>query len=146
MLFKNVALCGSVFALSIAILTIPPAGAQQIANNVPDGTRQASDLGRVASAQEITITVQLQLQDKAAFDKAVDALYDPESPTFHKWLTEEDLKKYAPARSNPPLCEKSWRVTGLKFCRRMKMASRYAPAYRSKRRERVQHRDSRVSA
>jgi subtilase family serine protease len=83
--------------LSVAILTIP-AGAQQIANNVPDGIRLASDLGRVASGQELTITVQLQLQNKAAFDQLVDALYDPESPSFHRWLSDEDLKKYAPAK------------------------------------------------
>ena len=62
------------------------------------GSRQASDLGRVASTQEINVTVQLQLQNKAAFDKAVDALYDPASPTFHHWFTDQDLKKYAPAQ------------------------------------------------
>ena len=115
MLFKTLPSVAASSLLSIAILTIPPAGAQRIANNVPDGTRQASDLGRVASAQEITITVQLQLQDKAAFDKAVDALYDPESPTFHKWLTEEDLKKYAPAKEQSAAVRKELESHGLEI-------------------------------
>jgi subtilase family serine protease len=115
MLFKTLPSVAASSLLSIAILTIPAAGGQQIANNVPDGTRQASDLGRVASAQEITITVQLQLQDKAAFDKAVDALYDPESLTFHKWLAEEDLKKYAPTKEQSAAVRKELESHGLEI-------------------------------
>jgi len=96
--FKTLPLVAASSLISIATLTLPAAVAQRTADNVPEGIRQASDLGRVASTQEINVTVQLQLQNKAAFDKAVDALYDHASPTFHHWLTEEDLKKYAPAK------------------------------------------------
>jgi subtilase family serine protease len=81
-----------------ALLIAPAAFAQRAANNVPDGLRQANDLGLVDFAKEINITVHLKLQNEAAFDKVVDALYDPASPTFHKWLTEEDLKKYEPTK------------------------------------------------
>jgi subtilase family serine protease len=96
--FKTLPLVAASSLISIATLTLPPAVAQRTADNVPEGIRQASDLGRVASTQEINITVQLQMQNKAAFDKAVDALYDHASPTFHLWLTDQDLKKYAPAK------------------------------------------------
>jgi hypothetical protein len=68
--------------VSIAILTPSAAVAQRVASNVPNGIRQASDLGRVDPTKEINITVQLRLQNQAAFDKAVDALYEPGSPTF----------------------------------------------------------------
>jgi subtilase family serine protease len=98
MLTKTLPFVAASSLMSIAILTLPAAVAQRNANNVPEGIRQASDLGRVASSQEINITVHLELQNKAVFDKAVDALYDPASPTFHHWFTEEDLKKYAPAK------------------------------------------------
>jgi subtilase family serine protease len=98
MRFKILPFVAASSLMSIATLTLPAAVAQRIADNVPEGIRQASDLGRVASTQEINITVQLQLQNKAAFDKAVDALYDHASPTFHHWLTEQDLKNYAPAK------------------------------------------------
>ncbi len=87
MLFKILPSVAASSLMSIAILTIPAAAAQQVADDVSEGIRQASDLGRVAPSQQITITVQLQMRNKAAFDKAVDALYDRESPTFHKWLT-----------------------------------------------------------
>ncbi len=98
MRFKKLPFVAASSLISIATLILPAAVAQRTADNVPEGIRQASDLGRVASTQEINITVQLQLQNKAAFDKAVDALYDHASPTFHHWLTEQDLKKYAPAK------------------------------------------------
>jgi subtilase family serine protease len=98
MLFKTLPFVAASSLMSIATLTLPAAVAQRIDNNVPEGIRQASDLGRVASTQEINITVHLEPQNKAVFDKAVDALYNPASPTFHRWFTEADLKKYAPAK------------------------------------------------
>ena len=115
MLFKTLRSVAASSLMSIAILAVPAGGAQQIANNVPEGVRQASDLGRVAPSQEITITVQLQMKNKTAFDKAVDALYDPESPTFHKWLTEEDLKQYAPAREQADAVRKELESHGLEI-------------------------------
>jgi subtilase family serine protease len=61
------------------------------------GTPKApKDLGRVVSAQEQTISVYLNLHDQAGFDQAVDALYDPASPTFHHWFADKDFAKYAP--------------------------------------------------
>jgi subtilase family serine protease len=113
--FKTLPSMAASSLMSIAILTIPAASAQQIANNVSEGIHQASDLGRVAPSQEITITVHLQMPNKAAFDKVVDALYDPASPTFHKWLTEEDLKKYAPAREQSDAVRKELESHGLEI-------------------------------
>ena len=86
--------------LIVALLTAPAAVAQRVAkaNHVPDGARQARDLGPIDAASEINITVQLKLPNQDAFDKVVDALYDPASPTFHHWLTEEQLQKYAPSK------------------------------------------------
>jgi subtilase family serine protease len=72
--------------------------AQASASNVPPGIRISKDLGRVNTSTEINITVHLQLTDKAAFDKAVDALYEPGSPTYHQWMSNADLQKYAPAK------------------------------------------------
>ena len=69
--------------------------ARRSENNVPDGIRLSQDLGRADRSAEINITVHLMLNDKAAFDKAVDALYDRTSPTYHHWMTKADLGKYA---------------------------------------------------
>ena len=70
--------------------------AQLVKNNVPAAIRFSKDLGRSDLSKEINITVHLELSDRAAFDKAVAALYDPASPTYHHWMTNTDLAKYAP--------------------------------------------------
>ncbi len=75
------------------------AQAEPTHSNVPAGIKISKDLGRVDGSTEINITVHLQLTDKAAFDKAVNALYDPASPTYHKWMTNADIAKFAPAES-----------------------------------------------
>jgi subtilase family serine protease len=68
------------------------AQAQRSDNNVPPSIRFSGDLGLADPSAEINITVHLKLKDKAAFDQAVDDLYDPASPTFHKWMTNADLR------------------------------------------------------
>ena len=85
-------------ALLIALLAVggSSAYAQRAETNVPAGIQLSKDLGLADPSAEVNITVYLKLRDKAAFDKAVDALYDPASPTFHKWMTNGDLKLYAP--------------------------------------------------
>ncbi len=95
----------SSIALIIA-LVIPPlaavgssAYAQAVATDVPAGIQFSKDLGLVDPSAEINITVHLKLSDKAAFDQAVEALYDPASPSFHQWMTNEDLKKFAPSET-----------------------------------------------
>lgn len=72
--------------------------AQEAARNVPAGIQLSRDLGLADTGTEINITVHMKLSDKAAFDKAVDALYDPASPTFHKWMTDADFARYAPTK------------------------------------------------
>jgi subtilase family serine protease len=90
-----------IIALAISPLAVAgsSAYAQGVATDVPAGIQNSKDLGRVDSSTEINITVHLKLSDKAAFDKAVDALYDPASSTFHQWMTNDDLKKYAPSEA-----------------------------------------------
>src|SRR5271156_151416 len=115
MLSKTFSLMAASSVMSLAMLTPPAALAQRVADNVPAGTRQASDMGRVAPSQELNISVQIQMQNKAAFDQAVAALYDPASPTFHKWMTEEDLAKYAPTKEQSEAVRKELESHGLEI-------------------------------
>jgi subtilase family serine protease len=66
-------------------------------DNTPPALSQAHDRGPVDPAQMITITVQLNRTNDAVFRQAVDALYDPKSPTFHHWMNDADLRAFAPA-------------------------------------------------
>ena len=78
--------------VAVACLSINAQGAE---SNVPAGIQISKDLGRADASTEINVTVHLKLNDKASFDKAVDALYDPASPTFHNWMTNADLRTFA---------------------------------------------------
>ena len=83
------------------------------ANHVSPAVQRAADLGRVDATTEANITVHLNLSDKAAFDDAVEALYDPASPTFHKWMTNADLLKYALPESQRAIVRQELESHGL---------------------------------
>jgi subtilase family serine protease len=101
MIFRN--LFAKVSVTSLALLAISPLGslsAHALAtHNVAKGLQLAEDHGRVDSSKDQKLTILLKLPDQAAYDKAVEALYDPASPTFHKWFTDADFAKYAPTAS-----------------------------------------------
>jgi len=65
-------------------------------HNVPSGLALASDQGRVSPGNEFNLTGVLKLHNRAEFDKRVEELYDPASPTFREWLTDKDFERYAP--------------------------------------------------
>jgi subtilase family serine protease len=102
-------------ALSSFLLfaTVHPVASAQLHNNVASATHVASDLGRLDASAHITITVHLKTRDDAAFDKTVDALYDPSSPTYHHWLSDEDLKRFAPSRQHLEAVQQELKAQGL---------------------------------
>lgn len=51
--------------------------------------------------------------DKAGLDKAVADLYNPASPNFHKWLTDADLKRYAPTDAQVATVRQGLEAQGL---------------------------------
>jgi subtilase family serine protease len=81
--------------VSLSLLTSLPANALP-SHNVPKAVALANDLGRVDPSKELNLTVVLQLHSSGEYDKAVEALYDPASPTYHHWFTDADFAKYAP--------------------------------------------------
>ncbi len=94
-LLRGLAIASVISLCAVGDFSTP---AQAAAGNVPVGIQISKDLGRADRSAEINITVRLKLSDKTAFDQAVDALYDPASPSFHHWMTAEDLAKYAPTK------------------------------------------------
>jgi subtilase family serine protease len=85
----------------------------QSASNVPAGIRLSKDLGPADPTEEINITVHFQLPNRAAFDKAVDALYDPTSPTYHHWMSNADLGKFAPSEAQRQIVRDELQKNGL---------------------------------
>jgi len=109
----------SLKCVAVSLLTVLVAGgsfsaeAQSAENKVSAGIPISKDLGRADLSTAINITVHLKLSDKAAFDRAVDALYAPASPTFHKWMTNGDLKKYAPTEEQRQMVREELKKHGL---------------------------------
>jgi subtilase family serine protease len=101
--------------IALLFLVSAPAYAQQSASNVSAGVQVSRDLGLSDVTKEINITVHLKLTDKAAFDKAVDALYDPASPTYHHWMTNADLRRFAPSEQQREIVRRELQNHGLRI-------------------------------
>ncbi|MGA2539761.1 MAG: S53 family peptidase, partial [Terracidiphilus sp.] len=86
----------SPFATLALLATLASPAISLPTHNVSAGLAMASDQGRVDPNKEMNLTVVLKLHNRAAFDKAVEDLYDPASPTFRQWFTDKDFEKYAP--------------------------------------------------
>jgi len=102
-----------ILLIALCVITGLSAYAQRTENNVPAGIQLSRDLGLSDPSKEINITVHLQLPDKAAFDKAVDALYDPASSTYHHWMTNADLRKYSPSATQRQIVRQELQKHGL---------------------------------
>jgi subtilase family serine protease len=58
---------------------------------------QSTNLGPEDQEKQITVTVWLNLHNKAALDSLVQKMYDKNSPNYHHWLTMEQYKtQFAP--------------------------------------------------
>ncbi|QNI30976.1 S8/S53 family peptidase [Alloacidobacterium dinghuense] len=73
----------------------------------------SSDHGPIHPLQEITLTVHLKVRNQAAFDKAVEDLYSPGSPTYHQWMTDSDLARFAPSPAEIETVKKELVSNGL---------------------------------
>jgi subtilase family serine protease len=109
---------GSAFLLPAALMAVAmPAQAQQqqLTQLKPVApTRQnITDLGLVSPSEESNVTVFLNMHNKPAFDAAVEALYDPSSPTYRKWMTGPALVKYAPTAAEIATVQKELEKHGL---------------------------------
>ena len=99
--------------VATVVLGFVGAYAQPIENNVPAGIQISKDLGRADASTAINITVHLKLNDKTAFDRAVDALYDRNSPTYHHWMSNDDLRQYAPSKAQTEIVRQELEKHGL---------------------------------
>ena len=101
-------------AALLTITTLTSHSAQALSeHNVSRGVAIAADQGRVPAQKAQTLTVFLKLHDSAAFDKAVEDIYTPGSPTFHKFFKDEDFEKFAPTKAELETVKKELEQHGL---------------------------------
>ena len=73
----------------------------------------SSDHGPVQPFQEITFTVHLNMHNQGAFDKALEDLYTPGSSTYHQWLSNAEIARYAPSAADVETVKKELQSHGL---------------------------------
>jgi subtilase family serine protease len=95
MTFRSLHASASIAAL-VLLASSAPLAFSLSSHNVATGLAMANDQGRVEPGKEMNLTVVLKLHNRAEFDKAVESLYDPASPTYQQWFTAKDFEKYAP--------------------------------------------------
>jgi len=87
---KHLSRIGARFTLSLGSLTL-------IASSGFAATPQAANPGPEDQSKPISVTVWLNLHNKAALDAMVQDMYDKSSPNYHRFLTLSEFKKqFAP--------------------------------------------------
>jgi subtilase family serine protease len=79
----------------------------------PRITEISSDRGLAAPLRETELTVHLKLHNDAAFDKAIEDLYTPGSPTYHQWMTSKELARYGATADEVETVKKELESQGL---------------------------------
>jgi subtilase family serine protease len=98
----------------MAVAAVPAhAGGTDTQSKVAPSRQNANDLGLVSLSDEMNVTVFLNMHNKPEFDAAVEALYDPSSPTYRKWMTGAALAKYAPTAAEIATVQKELEKHGL---------------------------------
>lgn len=86
--------------LVVAALFVPVAFGQSSPDTVPGAVGVATSVGSPDPAMQMGISVWMRMHNKPQFDQALEDLYNPDSPSFHHWMTVADLSRYAPTDSD----------------------------------------------
>lgn len=89
-----------------------PAAASQVAVNRL--VSQSQDTGPVDPAMTMTATLWLKGHDDAALDAAVAQRYDPNSPNYHRWMSQDEFAAFGPTRQDVSTIQASLGALGLK--------------------------------
>ena len=90
-------LVGKGVALASPLLCALLAGVSMSAHADASAAAAARDVGAVRAATPMQAVVWLKGAQDAGLDATVANLYDPASPSYHRWLSSDELSAYAPA-------------------------------------------------
>jgi len=90
--------------LWVGIFTLPGAlraDAPGLGWNTPPGLAAASLVKRADADRPISLTLTLDLRDRAGADALIAAQQDPASPLYHQWILPEEFQaRFGPARED----------------------------------------------
>ena len=95
--------CGPAFSsqlqnnVSESLMTSATAMSHTLRGHIPAVVKAMNDQGSVSGSQQLSVTVALQLNNEAGLDAAIEAMYNPNSSTYHQFLTTEQfVAQFAP--------------------------------------------------
>ena len=106
---STLALTASTLASAQAI----PSRDARAHTKVSPALQTADDLGPLDPKQKVNLIVHLTSGDSRGLEAAVAELYNPESPNFHRWMTDAELKRYAPNDQQVETVKKTLERAGL---------------------------------
>ena len=69
----------------------------QFVSHLPRALRQFQDAGSVNEDQNLSVTIELGLNNEADLDRMISEIYRPGSPTYHQFISPQEFKaRYAP--------------------------------------------------
>jgi subtilase family serine protease len=104
--------------LCVSVLFLTAAQAQQRTQttHVPAAvsTGVAPLVGHVPSEQRLSLAISLPLRNQAALDELLEQLYDPQSPSFHQYLSvQEFTSRFGPSEADYAAAINFARANGL---------------------------------
>jgi subtilase family serine protease len=101
--------------LWLLLLTKPSQAAERqiLQGHVPEAVRRFNlqAVGRLRAEDRLNIAIGLPLRNKAAMDHLLADLYDPASPSFHRWRTPEQLAQQFGATEHDCRAIEEWAQT-----------------------------------
>ncbi len=98
---------------ALALAASPILAQAKVVSAVPEVVGKATSHGQIAPATDMHLTVWLAVNNRDALDKKVADLYTPGSPSFHKWLSTEELLSFAPSASEVKAVKDELKKQGL---------------------------------
>jgi subtilase family serine protease len=108
---------GTVIGLTAAAgaASAAPQGRHPLDGSMPKWLHQARDIGTSASTQQVNFGVLLGMRDQAGATATLQAISDPASASYGKWLTNAEFDaRYAPAKSSVAAVQDWLRSEGFK--------------------------------
>lgn len=111
---KVMSVLGLVFAAGVC--PVLAANLKTLPGHVPAVISKLSALGDVPATNELRLAIGLPLRDPAGLSNFLDAVYDPASPDFHKYLTPAEFTaRFGPTEADYAAVQAFARASGFQI-------------------------------
>lgn len=101
------ALC--IFSVLLAPSAAHADGRWVVTDTAPDWASPSARAAAAPDAKRMVFSVWLGWRNTATLQDTIQALYDPASPTYQKWLTPDQFHAaFSPPRRRCPRCGRGW--------------------------------------